>query len=199
MYPLGAVGSGSCTKTRAVPVCMGCVLHTEPRAPAADTRSSLERFDHERRGQEARTIVTSEPSLMDGLRRGSASLCRDVDCGTVGGSGIADGFDCGTIGGSDIADGTNIDVVGLADHLDFAEFGIHLDGESGVGASLNHAYLRGPCFGSGVGARLDVDDITRDFINTFCGIDDQGREEELKEEKPQQNMCLGSSSDALVN
>ena len=28
VYPLGAVGSGSCTKTRAAPACMDCVLHT---------------------------------------------------------------------------------------------------------------------------------------------------------------------------
>ena len=167
VYPLGAVCCGFCTKTRAVPACedcvphaepratdtktravprcMDCVLHAEPRAPAADTRRSSERFGGGRRGQEARTIVTSELSLIDCLRRGSANLCRDVDCGTVEGSGIADGVGCGTIGGSDLADGTHLDVVRFGNHLDVVGFGTHLDVEGGVGAGLTHAYPRGPC------------------------------------------------------
>ena len=125
--------------------------------------------------------MTSEPSLIDSLRRGSANLCRDVDCGTVEGSGIADGLDCGTIGGSDIADGTHLDVVGFGTNSDVVG-ATHKYVEGGVGASLNHACLRGPCVGGGVGASL-VDDMTRNLINEYCGIDGQGKEEELKEEK----------------
>ena len=83
----------------------------------------------------------------------------------------------------------------------WGDLGCHLV-EGGVGASLNHAYARGQCVGGGAGASLDVDDITRDFINELCGIDGQGKEEELKEEKPplsQTNVCLGSSSDVVLN
>ena len=40
------------------------------------TRSPLGRFIGERRGQEERTIVASEPTLIDGLP-GSANLCRN--------------------------------------------------------------------------------------------------------------------------
>ena len=86
--------------------------------------------------------MTSEPFLIDGLRRGSASLCRGVDCGMVKGSGIADDVDCGRIGGSDIADQGDI------------------------------------------GSKLDVDDIIRNLIYKFCGMDGQGKDEELKEESP---------------
>ena len=91
--------------------------------------------------------MTSEPSLIDGLRRGSANSCRGVDCGMVEGPGIADGVDCGRIGGSNIAE-------------------------------------RGD-----VGARFDRDDIIRDFINTFCGIDGHGQDEEFNEE-PQTKCAL---------
>ena len=49
-------------------------------------------------------IVTSEPSLMDGLRRGSANLCRTVDRDFVEGSGVADSMDWDVVDSSDDAE-----------------------------------------------------------------------------------------------
>ena len=72
------IGSGSCTKSRAVPP--SSVGLTAGRAKGRShlgTRSPLGRFIGERRGQEERTIVASEPTLVDGLP-GSGNLCRNV-------------------------------------------------------------------------------------------------------------------------
>ena len=52
--------------------------HTKPRPRATEIHacSPLGRFDGERRGQVAQTIVISKPTLIDGLP-GSANVCRN--------------------------------------------------------------------------------------------------------------------------
>ena len=113
--------------------------------------------------------MTSESALIDGRRRGSANLCRDVDCGMAEGSGVADGGDCSTVGSSDVADGT---------HLDIVEVGTNLH------------------IGDGVRATLSEDQIA--LINKHCGIEvdfinHQGKEEEkLKEDPPKQKHNNGA-------
>ena len=79
--------------------------------------------------------MTFEPTLIDGLTRGSANLCRDGGCDTVG--GFVDEH-CG-IGVAGI--GANNNVVGI---------GIRTNIGGGVGASL---------VGGGVGASLAVVEI----------------------------------------
>ena len=85
VHPLGAVGSGAFTKSRAEPICgRGTVPHMEPRAPVADACSSLERFIQVRRGQEETMMDSSVPTHLDGLREGSdcCSLdwCSALEC-----------------------------------------------------------------------------------------------------------------------
>ena len=79
VYPMGAVGSGACKKSRAEPTCGDCVPHVEPRAPRRHPRNSLERFMMARIGQ-GQQRVAPESGPIDGLTSGSS-----------GGSGCADG------------------------------------------------------------------------------------------------------------
>ena len=52
VYPMGAVGIGAFTKSRADPTCGDCIPHVEPRAPRRHPRSSQERFMMARPGQD---------------------------------------------------------------------------------------------------------------------------------------------------
>ena len=79
VYPMGAVGNGAFTKSRAEPTYGDCVPHVKPRAPRRHPRSSLERFMMARSGQGQQRVVP-DPGPIDGLASGSS-----------GGSGCADG------------------------------------------------------------------------------------------------------------